>query len=196
MVHIKTELSNASSWESDFPCGGFPPRSSATGPSSSKRASSRRSRREQSASIIAPDGDANPSQSAKGDSASIRIKQCGTVTKVVISEQYLADVLSEKAHHENSRSGRHRRRMSRVGVWRPHLESISEVTSLWWGQLIVRSEVEISILFGGLEDMKKIMWEKKKQQVVWAFLRTLYFFGCNEFIVLESLLKDLLLSTE
>nr|ABK24510.1 unknown [Picea sitchensis] len=107
-----------------------PPRAAAAGPSSSKKASSRRSRREQSTSAVAPDGDANPSQSAKEDGASIRIKQCGTVTKLVISEQYLADVLSEKAHHESSRSGRHSRRMSRVGVWRPHLESISEVASL------------------------------------------------------------------
>ncbi|GLJ37503.1 hypothetical protein SUGI_0761980 [Cryptomeria japonica] len=85
----------------------------------SKRPSGRRSRREQSASAVAPDG----SQTAE---PSIRIKQCGDVTKLVISEQYLADVLSEKAQ----RSGRHSRKNSRVGVWRPHLESISEVASL------------------------------------------------------------------
>ncbi|KAH9309317.1 hypothetical protein KI387_037228, partial [Taxus chinensis] len=81
----------------------------------SKRASGRRSRREQSASALAPDG-------SKTTEPSIRIKQCGDVTRLVISEQYLADVLSEKAQ----RSGRHNRRNSRVGVWRPHLESISE----------------------------------------------------------------------
>ncbi|XP_010279130.1 PREDICTED: uncharacterized protein LOC104613126 [Nelumbo nucifera] len=45
------------------------------------------------------------------------------VTKLLISEQYLTEILSEKISTQRDR------RRGRVGVWRPHLESISETPS-------------------------------------------------------------------
>uniref|UniRef100_A0A1D1XQQ5 Histone-lysine N-methyltransferase SETDB1-B n=1 Tax=Anthurium amnicola TaxID=1678845 RepID=A0A1D1XQQ5_9ARAE len=43
--------------------------------------------------------------------------------RLLLSDQYLSEILSEKA------STQRERRRGRVGVWRPHLESISEVTN-------------------------------------------------------------------
>ncbi|XP_042479140.1 uncharacterized protein LOC122060051 [Macadamia integrifolia] len=43
-----------------------------------------------------------------------------SVTKLLISDQYLSEILSEKLSTQKDR------RRGRVGVWRPHLESISE----------------------------------------------------------------------
>ncbi|XP_077227864.1 uncharacterized protein LOC143860899 [Tasmannia lanceolata] len=45
------------------------------------------------------------------------------VTKLLISDQYLSDILSEKVSIQRDR------RRGRVGVWRPHLESISEIST-------------------------------------------------------------------
>ncbi|XWS15837.1 hypothetical protein CRYUN_Cryun34aG0036000 [Craigia yunnanensis] len=42
------------------------------------------------------------------------------MTNLVISDQYLSEILSEKLSTQRDR------RRGRVGVWRPHLESISE----------------------------------------------------------------------
>ncbi|XP_043701382.1 uncharacterized protein LOC122651887 [Telopea speciosissima] len=46
-----------------------------------------------------------------------------SMTKLLISEQYLSEILSEKISTQRDR------RRGRVGVWRPHLESISETPS-------------------------------------------------------------------
>ncbi|KAJ4980407.1 hypothetical protein NE237_031244 [Protea cynaroides] len=46
-----------------------------------------------------------------------------SVTKLPISDQYLTEILSEKISTQKDR------RRGRVGVWRPHLESISETPS-------------------------------------------------------------------
>ncbi|XP_077252217.1 uncharacterized protein LOC143891593 [Tasmannia lanceolata] len=43
------------------------------------------------------------------------------VTKLLMSDQYLSEILSEKASTQRDRQ------RGRVGVWRPHLESISEI---------------------------------------------------------------------
>ena len=43
-----------------------------------------------------------------------------SMTNLVISDQYLSEILSEKLSTQRDR------RKGRVGVWRPHLESISE----------------------------------------------------------------------
>ncbi|XP_022724456.1 uncharacterized protein LOC111281108 [Durio zibethinus] len=43
-----------------------------------------------------------------------------SVTNLLISDQYLSEILSEKLSTQRDR------RRGRVGVWRPHLESISE----------------------------------------------------------------------
>lgn len=43
-----------------------------------------------------------------------------TGTNLVVSERYLSEILSEKISTQRDR------RRGRVGVWRPHLESISE----------------------------------------------------------------------
>ncbi|XP_076948584.1 uncharacterized protein LOC143620885 [Bidens hawaiensis] len=42
------------------------------------------------------------------------------LTNLIVSDRYLTEILSEKVKD---------RRRGRVGVWRPHLESISEATS-------------------------------------------------------------------
>ncbi|KAF9619159.1 hypothetical protein IFM89_005173 [Coptis chinensis] len=44
-------------------------------------------------------------------------------TRLLISDQYLTEILSEKISTQRDR------RRGRVGVWRPHLESISETQS-------------------------------------------------------------------
>ncbi|RRT37571.1 hypothetical protein BHM03_00012401 [Ensete ventricosum] len=44
-------------------------------------------------------------------------------TRLLLSDQYLSEILSEKV------STQRERRRGRVGVWRPHLESISEVSN-------------------------------------------------------------------
>ncbi|KAJ4976491.1 hypothetical protein NE237_001597 [Protea cynaroides] len=46
-----------------------------------------------------------------------------SVKKHLISDQYLSEILSEKISTQRDR------RRGRVGVWRPHLESISETSS-------------------------------------------------------------------
>lgn len=44
------------------------------------------------------------------------------VTKLLVTDQYLSEIMSENfSVHRDNRRGR-------VGVWRPHLESISEVS--------------------------------------------------------------------
>ncbi|XP_010277021.1 PREDICTED: uncharacterized protein LOC104611586 [Nelumbo nucifera] len=45
------------------------------------------------------------------------------VAKLLISDQYLTEILSEKISTQRDR------RRGRVGIWRPHLESISEAPS-------------------------------------------------------------------
>ncbi|OVA13624.1 Protein of unknown function DUF4228 [Macleaya cordata] len=47
------------------------------------------------------------------------------MTKLLISDRYLKEILSENKVSSNHRD----RRRGRVGVWRPHLESISEIPS-------------------------------------------------------------------
>lgn len=44
-----------------------------------------------------------------------------SVTNLVVSDRYLSEILSEKLT-----TGQKDKRRGRVGVWRPHLESISE----------------------------------------------------------------------
>lgn len=44
-----------------------------------------------------------------------------SVTNLVVSDRYLSEILSEKLS-----TGQKDKRRGRVGVWRPHLESISE----------------------------------------------------------------------
>lgn len=44
------------------------------------------------------------------------------VTKLLVSDQYLSEILSEKSTQRDKRRGR-------VGIWRPHLESISEISN-------------------------------------------------------------------
>ncbi|XP_031281928.1 uncharacterized protein LOC116140438 [Pistacia vera] len=46
-----------------------------------------------------------------------------TTTNLLVSDQYLSEILSEKISTQRDR------RRGRVGVWRPHLESISESPS-------------------------------------------------------------------
>ncbi|KAL2484093.1 hypothetical protein Fot_45737 [Forsythia ovata] len=46
-----------------------------------------------------------------------------TVAKTGVSDQYLTEILSEKLSTQGDR------RRGRVGIWRPHLESISETPS-------------------------------------------------------------------
>ncbi|OVA01398.1 Protein of unknown function DUF4228 [Macleaya cordata] len=46
----------------------------------------------------------------------------GMTTKLLISDQYLTEILSDKV------STQRERRRGRIGVWRPHLSSISETT--------------------------------------------------------------------
>ncbi|PIN19581.1 hypothetical protein CDL12_07748 [Handroanthus impetiginosus] len=46
-----------------------------------------------------------------------------SVTNLLISDRYLSEILSEKVSSQRDR------RRGRVGVWRPHLESISETPS-------------------------------------------------------------------
>ncbi|KAI3456151.1 hypothetical protein Pfo_012814 [Paulownia fortunei] len=46
-----------------------------------------------------------------------------SVTNLLISDRYLSEILSEKVSTQRDR------RRGRVGVWRPHLESISETPS-------------------------------------------------------------------
>ncbi|CAK9148131.1 unnamed protein product [Ilex paraguariensis] len=46
-----------------------------------------------------------------------------SVTNLLISDRYLSEILSEKISTQKDR------RRGRVGVWRPHLESISETPS-------------------------------------------------------------------
>ncbi|XVF25643.1 hypothetical protein REPUB_Repub13aG0230900 [Reevesia pubescens] len=43
-----------------------------------------------------------------------------SMTNLLVSDQYLSEILSEKLSTQRDR------RRGRVGVWRPHLESISE----------------------------------------------------------------------
>ncbi|KAJ8616487.1 hypothetical protein MRB53_035859 [Persea americana] len=45
------------------------------------------------------------------------------VTKLLVSDHYLSEILSEKISTQRDR------RRGRVGVWRPHLESISEISN-------------------------------------------------------------------
>lgn len=44
-------------------------------------------------------------------------------TRLLVNERYLSEILSEKVSTQRDR------RRGRVGVWRPHLESISEVSN-------------------------------------------------------------------
>uniref|UniRef100_A0A5B7C9Z3 Uncharacterized protein n=1 Tax=Davidia involucrata TaxID=16924 RepID=A0A5B7C9Z3_DAVIN len=46
-----------------------------------------------------------------------------SVTNLLVSDRYLSEILSEKVSTQRDR------RRGRVGVWRPHLESISETPS-------------------------------------------------------------------
>ncbi|KAL0442653.1 UNVERIFIED_CONTAM: hypothetical protein Slati_1988000 [Sesamum latifolium] len=46
-----------------------------------------------------------------------------SVTNLLISDRYLSEILSEKVSSQRDR------RRGRIGVWRPHLESISETPS-------------------------------------------------------------------
>lgn len=46
-----------------------------------------------------------------------------TTTNHLVSDQYLSEILSEKISTQKDR------RRSRIGVWRPHLETISESSS-------------------------------------------------------------------
>ncbi|PSR86211.1 Coronin-like protein [Actinidia chinensis var. chinensis] len=52
--------------------------------------------------------------------SSNRIKKCGDGEPISKSDRYLTEILSEKKASQRNRRSR------RVGVWRPHLQSISE----------------------------------------------------------------------
>lgn len=58
----------------------------------------------------------------KKSSRSIKSKKCTITTSSSDCDRYLSEIISEK----KSSSRRDRHRSGRVGVWRPHLESISE----------------------------------------------------------------------
>lgn len=80
---------------------------------------------------------ANVNQSETLQQKPIGINQSGPVTKLVISEQCSAEVLCEKSGaHQDGRQRRmprrrpESRRISRIDVWRPTLESISESESI------------------------------------------------------------------
>ncbi|KAL5989665.1 hypothetical protein ACLOJK_010558 [Asimina triloba] len=62
----------------------------------------------------------NRSSIANHDSDSDEGGNAVSVTKLLVSDRYLSDILSEKI------STQRERRRGRVGVWRPHLESIDE----------------------------------------------------------------------
>lgn len=75
----------------------------------------------------------NVNQSETLQQKPVGINQSGTVTEVVISEQCSAEVLCDKSRtHQDGRQRRmprrrpESRRISRIDVWRPTLESISE----------------------------------------------------------------------
>ncbi|KAG9446099.1 hypothetical protein H6P81_012227 [Aristolochia fimbriata] len=52
--------------------------------------------------------------------AAREVEPNSVMTKLLISDHYLSEILSEKVSSQRDR------RRGRVGVWRPHLESISE----------------------------------------------------------------------
>eukprot|EP01018_Ginkgo_biloba_P038798 Gb_19662 [translate_table: standard] len=100
---------------------------------SARRISEKRVQKEQTLPSP-PNANSNATQSDP-QQPPFSIKQCGNVTKLVISEEYLAEVFSErsmKAQQEGRQFRPHGKRsaLSRVGVWKPVLESISEVDPL------------------------------------------------------------------
>lgn len=86
---------------------------------------------------LTPLQNANVNQSEPLQQRPIGINQSGTATKLVISEQCSAEVLCEKSRaHQDGRQRRmprrrpESRRINRIDVWRPTLESISESESI------------------------------------------------------------------
>ncbi|KAJ8761089.1 hypothetical protein K2173_000768 [Erythroxylum novogranatense] len=80
---------------------------------SSRGSGARRKRRESGNTISTANDGSNNLSSNIDNSISIP-------TKLLISDQYLSEILSERLSTQRDR------RRGRVGVWRPHLESISE----------------------------------------------------------------------
>ncbi|XP_050367849.1 uncharacterized protein LOC126786153 [Argentina anserina] len=62
-------------------------------------------------------------QAGNNDNASNVVMNSISMTNLLISDQYLSEILSEKVSTQRDR------RRGRVGVWRPHLESICESPS-------------------------------------------------------------------
>ncbi|OMO76210.1 hypothetical protein CCACVL1_15823 [Corchorus capsularis] len=60
------------------------------------------------------------SNASKNNNAAAANNNTISMTNLLISDQYLSEILSEKLSTQRDR------RRGRVGVWRPHLESISE----------------------------------------------------------------------
>lgn len=62
-------------------------------------------------------------EAGNNDSANSVVMNSIAMTNLLISDQYLSEILSEKVSTQRDR------RRGRVGVWRPHLESICESPS-------------------------------------------------------------------
>ncbi|XP_062016787.1 uncharacterized protein LOC133733179 [Rosa rugosa] len=62
-------------------------------------------------------------EAANNDKANSVVMNSIAMTNLLISDQYLSEILSEKVSTQRDR------RRGRVGVWRPHLESICESPS-------------------------------------------------------------------
>ncbi|WOK91501.1 hypothetical protein Cni_G00192 [Canna indica] len=79
------------------------------------------------ASEMARSGTSRRRRKKKGGGAAEGIDVDGAETddktRLLLNERYLSDIMSEKASTQRDR------RRGRVAVWRPHLESISEVSN-------------------------------------------------------------------
>lgn len=87
-----------------------PPTQEAKGSRSSRGSGTRKKRRETS----------NNNRSESNNSTHLSSDSISMTANLLISDQYLSEILSEKISTQRDR------RRGRVGVWRPHLESISE----------------------------------------------------------------------
>ncbi|XP_011008477.1 PREDICTED: uncharacterized protein LOC105113839 [Populus euphratica] len=88
-----------------------PPTQEAKSSRSSRGSGTRKKRREMS----------NNNRSESNNSTHHGTDSISMTTNLLISDQYLSEILSEKISTQRDR------RRGRVGVWRPHLESISEL---------------------------------------------------------------------
>ncbi|KAJ4851397.1 hypothetical protein Tsubulata_014730 [Turnera subulata] len=90
--------------------------------SSSRSSSTSRRKRRESGNGNSINGERNNNSSNNNNSRSSSnvSNSISVTTNLLISDQYLSEILSEKISTQRDR------RRGRVGVWRPHLESISE----------------------------------------------------------------------